>query len=118
MGYKSQCVCPSQSLSPLKLLDLLLFILQKSRPCLGGQLLSHLPHVGKWLQHLVTLPRIQFTSCFCGFKMADLEQYWKCESLHGSEKVHFSIPEVSLDVEEEENEIRYYTDPNEDNHAV
>ena len=43
--------------------------------------------------------------------MADLEQCWKSESLHGSEKVHFSIPEVSLDVEEEENEIRYYTDP-------
>lgn len=42
--------------------------------------------------------------------MVDLEQCWKCESLHVSVKVHFSIPEVSLDVEEEENEIRYYID--------
>ena len=39
--------------------------------------------------------------------MADLTQSLKLESSGDFERVSFSIPEVSLDIEEEENEIRY-----------
>lgn len=88
--------------------DIVLFVyiyhLLESLKFSSSRFLQKLPNVKKWLTHILSLPRIQHTSFLCGFKIDDLEKSVKEVSDH-SEGPEFSIPVVTLNVEENASEI-------------
>ncbi|WAQ99326.1 GSTCD-like protein [Mya arenaria] len=67
------------------------------------QLLDNAPNIKKWLVHVMGLPKIRQTSLQCGYDVSSMEGCLKGEGLQFP--TEFSIPPVTLDVEEDNPEI-------------
>ena len=77
---------------------------QESMSFQGGRLIQHIPHIHKWLRHLISLPRIQEASILCGY---DIKLLRSClnDRRKDTENMMFTIPDRVLDLAEENSDI-------------
>lgn len=82
------------------------FVFQEAMNFHVSQLLGCLPNIKKWLSHVQRLPRMHQTSSKYGFNMTALGQCMGGEAAeNGTLNVEFTIPLVTLTVEEDTPEI-------------